>query len=139
LALSACQYPLVLVITNGTDTAVAVSLRLAAPDSSVCIEPHSLSYVPASHVGRRLREPDRLPAREVSFDPQLCAMRGTIPPGTALELEFPSVAYFHFFGDDPTAELRVEGEAGSITLQGAQLGRHLEKRRGVFVLEYGRG
>jgi hypothetical protein len=71
------------------------------------------------------------------FDKTLCAVRGTIPPGTALELVFHPVAYPHFFQDEPETELTLKGAAGSISLRGEQLRRYFEERGGAFVFEYG--
>lgn len=131
-----CQYPLVLVVTNATDEAVSISLRLAAPDSPYCIEPRSTAYMPASQVGRWFREPERRAMHEAAFEQSSCAVRGIIPPRTALELTFHPVAFTHYFDDEPEAQLSLKGAAGSVTIEGAQLRRNFEERSGAHVFEY---
>jgi hypothetical protein len=126
-----------LAVSNTSDQALTISLRLAAPGTPYCLEPRSLAFMPTSHVGRRFREPERRAVIAVAFDQASCSIRGTVPPTTALELDFHPVAWSHFLENAADAELTLEGSAGALTLKGPQVRRHFAERSGVLVFEYG--
>jgi len=132
-----CQYPLTLVIANSTNEPVTISLRLFAPQSDDCEAPRSLSFMPASDVGRRFREPDQIPAQGSTFDRSLCTVQAVIPGHMALELEFDPLTGYRFAERDQDAQFTAEGAAGTVVLQGPEVRRHFDERSGSFVLEYG--
>ncbi len=137
VAASGCQYPLVLVVSNTTVEPVRVTVRLFAPESDYCLPPRSLSFMPASHVGRRFREPERISAEGASFNSESCSVEAVVPGRVALELEFDPLVDFVFAEQDQEAEFSATGSAGAVLYRGPQLRQHLDERSGSFVLEYG--
>jgi hypothetical protein len=133
---SSCTIPLRFIVVNTTPDELAITLRLASSQAMRCQPPRWKNYTPASHVNRWFREPERRPALDVRFDEADCSVRGTIPAHTALELEYSS-AYDADRPELSEAEISLQGSAGRITLQGAQVRRHLEESSSRFILTYG--